>query len=78
MISKHDQLLLSDLTWQPTWLLVTYIMLGIVAVAVGMIGNITLQSVLCAGGGFLIALGAEKLVSKRIRRIAKQLHGKHP
>lgn len=28
---------------------------------------------LCIGGGFLIALGAEKLVSRRIRRIAARL-----
>jgi hypothetical protein len=28
---------------------------------------------LCGGGGFLIALGAEKLVSRRIRLAAKRL-----
>lgn len=71
MLSKHDELLLKDLKLQPVWLLVLYVVLGASATALGLgrLG-VSAESLLCVGGGFLIALGAEKLVTRRIRSAA--------
>lgn len=73
MLTKHDELLLRDLKLQPLWLLWLYIALGIAAGAFGAwrVGA-TQEALLCIGGGFLIALGAEKLVTRRIRAAALQ------
>ena len=71
MLSKHDELLLRDLKLQPVWLLWLYVVLGVVSVAIGLSGaGVSPQTLLCVGGGFLIALGAEKLVTRRIRSAA--------
>ena len=71
MLSQHDRLLLKDLKLQPLWLLWLYIVIGVAAVAVGIASlGVSPQSLSCIGGGFLIALGAEKLVSRRIRNAA--------
>ncbi len=71
MLSKHDELLLKDLKLQPIWLLCLYVVLGVVSVAIGLSGTgVSALSLLCVGGGFLIALGAEKLVTRRIRSAA--------
>ncbi|MCG8094345.1 MAG: hypothetical protein JAZ17_12120 [Candidatus Thiodiazotropha endolucinida] len=73
MLNKHDELLLRDLKLQPLWLLWLYIMLGLCATLIGLqITGVSMESLLCIGGGFLIALGAEKLVSRRIRNAAMQ------
>ena len=70
-LSKHDELLLKDLKLQPIWLLSIYIAVGVGAVAVGFASlGVSLHAWLLVGGGFLIALGAEKLVTRRIRRAA--------
>lgn len=74
MINKHDELLLKDLKLQPAWLMLTYIGLGIVAAVLGLLTESgSLSKVACLEGGFLIALGAEKLVSRRIRKAALAL-----
>ncbi len=71
MLSKHDELLLKDLKLQPVWLLVLYVALGLVAASLGLSRvGLSAESLLCVGGGFLIALGAEKLVTRRIRSAA--------
>ena len=71
MLSKHDELLLEDLKLQPVWLLVLYVALGLAATALGLSRvGMSAESPLCVGGGFLIALGAEKLVTRRIRSAA--------
>jgi hypothetical protein len=71
MLSKHDALLLKDLKLQPLWLLWLYVALGVLAAGIGLvISGASLAAMLCAGGGFLVALGAEKLVTRRIRNAA--------
>lgn len=73
MLSKHDQLLLKDLRLQPVWLLWLYVLLGVVSSAVGLaMLNWSTEAIVCVGGGFLVALGAEKLVTRRIRSAASQ------
>ncbi len=71
MLSKHDELLLRDLKLQPIWLLWLYLLIGFIAAAIGLqqVG-VGLETMLCVGGGFLVALGTEKLVSRRIRNAA--------
>lgn len=73
MLNAHDRALLRDLKLQPLWLLFGYIAIGVVALGVGLTLDDATARWLCAGGGFLIALGAEKLVSRRIRKAAQQL-----
>lgn len=71
MISRHDELLLRDLRLQPLWLLWLYVAVGVAAAAAGVLyTGVSAGTALCVGGGFLIALGAEKLVTRRIRRAA--------
>ena len=71
MLSKHDELLLKDLKLQQVWLLVLYLTLGLLATALGLSRvGVSAESLLWVGGGFLIALGAEKLVTRRIRSAA--------
>lgn len=71
MLSKHDELLLKDLNLQPLWLLWLYVALGVFAAGIGLvISGASLGAMLCVGGGFLVALGAEKLVTRRIRDAA--------
>ncbi|MBD2259051.1 hypothetical protein [Pseudanabaena sp. FACHB-2040] len=54
--------------------MLAYISLGIFAAGLGFLTESGLLSkVACLGGGFLIALGAEKLVSRRIRAAALAL-----
>lgn len=73
MLSAHDEALLKDLRLQPVALLIAYVALGVAALAAGLLVEHELSPWLCAGGGFLIALGAEKLVSRRIRQAASAL-----
>ncbi len=73
MLTTHDRALLRDLKLQPLWLLFGYIAVGVTALGVGLVLDDSTARWLCAGGGFLIALGAEKLVSRRIRNAARQL-----
>lgn len=74
MLNNHDELLLRDLKLQPPWLLWLYCLLGITAAFSGLaLENGMLSKVACLGGGFLIALGAEKLVTRRIRTAALAL-----
>lgn len=74
MLNKHDELLLRDLKLQPPWLLWLYCLLGVTAAVSGLaLENGMLSKVACLGGGFLIALGAEKLVTRRIRTAALAL-----
>lgn len=74
MLNKHDELLLRDLKLQPTWLMLAYVGLGLLAAVSGFLAESgPLSKVACLGGGFLIALGAEKLVSRRIRKAALAL-----
>lgn len=73
MLSKHDELLLKDLRLQPVWLLWLYVVLGVAASIVGLfLLSWSTEAMVCVGGGFLIALGAEKLVTRRIRAAASQ------
>ena len=70
-LSRHDELLLKDLRLQPLWLLWLYVVLGAVAAVAGLvILDAAPAAWVCVGGGFLVALGAEKLVTRRIRRAA--------
>ena len=70
-MNKHDELLLRDLKLQPLWLLWGYVALGVAAAIAGFTTDHNpLSKVLCVGAGFLIALGAEKLVTRRIRNAA--------
>ena len=74
MLNKHDRLLLKDLKLQPIWLLWFYIILGVLAAIIGFIFEQgILSKIACFGGGFLICLGAEKLVTRRIRTVALSL-----
>ena len=73
MLNRHDEALLRDLRLQPIWLLGLYIAVGILAAVTGFLTDGTSSRLLCLGGGFLIALGAEKLVSRRIRNAALRL-----
>jgi hypothetical protein len=78
MLNKHDELLLRDLKLQPLWLLWSYVILGVLAAVVGFVldrGN--LSKIACFGGGFLISLGAEKLVTRRIRNAARSVIDKN-
>jgi H+/Cl- antiporter ClcA len=78
MINKHDRLLLKDLKLQPLWLLWFYIILGVLAALIGFFFEQgILSKMACFGGGFLICLGAEKLVTRRIRTIALSLLDKN-
>ncbi len=72
-LNKHDELLLKDLKFQPIWLMIFYILLGLTSFIIGLNIEDALSKWLCGGGGFLIALGSEKLVSRRIRFAAQQL-----
>lgn len=73
MLTKHDELLLKDLRLQPLWILWLYVALGVAAAAFGLVrAGLSLEGALCVGGGFLVALGAEKLVTRRIRSAALQ------
>ena len=74
MISKHDELLLNDLERQPLWLLILYLIIGIASIAVGIMSlELSMPVLLCTGGGLLFGLGIEKLISRRVRRIAAEL-----
>jgi len=76
MLSKHDELLLRDLKLQPLWLLWLYLALGVFAIALSLSrSGLSLEAVLGVGGGFLVALGAEKLVTRRIRSAALRSTG---
>ena len=46
---------------------------GAIAAAVGLATSGPFAKWLCLGGGFLIALGVEKLVSRRIRNAAEAI-----
>lgn len=70
MLNAHDTALLRDLKLQPLWLCAGYVGLGLVAAVSGWQLEGSSAKLLCAGGGFLVALGAEKLVSRRIRQAA--------
>jgi hypothetical protein len=72
-INRHDELLLKDLKLQPIGLCVGYVVIGVAAAVIGLMTAGTAAKWLCLGGGFLIALGAEKLVSRRIRSAALAL-----
>jgi len=73
MLSKHDQLLVRDLRLQPVWLLWLYVLIGVVSSAVGLFMlNWSAEAIACTGGGFLVALGVEKLITRRIRTAASQ------
>lgn len=73
MLNAHDAALLRDLKLQPVQLCWAYVMIGLVASVSGWTLDGTASKALCIGGGFLIALGAEKLVTRRIRQAALQL-----
>ncbi len=71
MLSMHDELLLKDLKLQPLWLLSLYIALGVTAASTGLaMLNWRFEAITCVGGGLLVALGAEKLITRRIRAAA--------
>lgn len=74
MLSRHDELLLKDLKLQPAWLLWLYVAIGLVAAILGLVLlGWRAEAIVCVGGGFLVALGAEKLVTRRIRVAAGQV-----
>lgn len=74
VLSSHDQLLLRDLKLQPIWLLWLYVALGVLAACVSLaLAGVSVATVLGIGGGFLVALGAEKIVTRRIRFLAARL-----
>lgn len=76
MLSTHDALLLKDLRMQPLWLLWAYIAVGTAAAGVALwLQGLAPTAWLGVGGGFLLALGAEKLVTRRIRRAAQLAAG---
>jgi GNAT superfamily N-acetyltransferase len=69
----HDKLLINDLKNQPLILVVLYLLIGFFSLVVGLQAEGMVSKWLCAGGGFLIALSIEKLVTRRIRVAASQL-----
>ena len=76
MLNKHDELLLRDLKLQPLWLLWLYVALGLFSAVLALaLAGVTMESLAGIGGGFLVALGAEKLVTRRIRSAALQALG---
>jgi hypothetical protein len=77
-LSTHDELLLRDLRLQPLPMLFSYAAVGAAALVGGFLTDGAASRVLCAGGGFLIALGGEKLVTRRIRRAAHALVAERP
>lgn len=71
MPCRRDTLLLNDLELQPLWLLWLYIALGVAATGTRLATlHFSVEAIACVGGGFLVALGAEKLVTRRIRAAA--------
>lgn len=73
-MNKHDKLLLKDLKLQPKSIVYIYLTIGIIASAVGLyLSNFSLTSILTLLGGSLIALGIEKLVSRRLRTILVEI-----
>jgi len=76
-MNKHDELLLKDLKLQPKIIIYFYLLIGIIASIVGLyISDFSLTSILTLLGGALIALGAEKLVSLRLRAILVEIADK--
>jgi hypothetical protein len=74
LLQKHDELLLRDLKLQPLWLLWFYCLVGGISTVAGLsLDHGILSKIACLGGGFLLALGAEKLVTRRIRTAALNL-----
>ncbi len=72
-LNKHDELLLKDLKFQPLWLVVSYVMIGLTCFAVGIYLNHWIAKWICGVSGLLIGMGAEKLVTRRIRQSARKL-----
>ena len=71
MLSKHDRMLRADLKLQPLWLLWLQVALGLAAAALGLLSlNFGKSGWVCLGGGFLVATGVERLVTRRIRTSA--------
>lgn len=71
MSTPQQEKLLQELKLQPAWLLWAYIVIGAIGIAAGVtLRGITLDAILCVGGGFFLALGAEKMVSMRVREAA--------
>ena len=72
-MNTHDELLIQDLKRQKPWVIAMYIITGILSIGIGFGFESPQSKLLCAGGGFLTALGIEKMVSRKIRRIALEL-----
>ncbi len=69
----HDLMLLKDLEKEKLSFIIGYIVIGVIAVTVGLLvsAEINLEGFLLLGGPFLIGVGIEKLVSRRIRHLLK-------
>lgn len=75
LLARHDDLLIKDLRWQPLWLIWIYIAVGLACSAAAFVLPPGAEAILVAiGGGFLLALGCEKLVTRRIRLAALATH----
>jgi len=72
-MNTHDELLIQDLKRQRPWVIALYLLTGIISLVIGFGFESAQSKLLCAGGGFLTALGIEKLVSRKIRNIALEL-----
>jgi len=69
----HDLTLLKDVEKERLSFIIGYIVIGVIAVTVGLLvsADINLEGLLLLGGAFLIGIGIEKLVSRRIRHLLK-------
>jgi hypothetical protein len=76
-MNTHDELLLNDLNRQRPWVLGVYVVTGLLSLGVGFGFDFPQSRILCAGGGFLTALGIEKLVTQKIRKLALELWEKN-
>jgi len=72
-MNKHDELLLNDLNRQRPWILGAYVATGLLSLGVGFGFDFPQSKILCAGGGFLTALGVEKLLTRKIRKLAQEM-----
>ncbi|MBL8514233.1 MAG: hypothetical protein JNJ55_09615 [Betaproteobacteria bacterium] len=74
MLNKHDELLPKDPKLQPLWLLWLYLVVGVAASAIAIQQRgFGTPMLLAIGGGFLMALDAEKPVTRRISNAAARL-----
>ncbi|MFZ9521689.1 MAG: hypothetical protein ACO3A4_14560 [Silvanigrellaceae bacterium] len=69
----HDDLLAKDMKRQSGALVVLYLVTGVLAIVVGTMTPEKSSLWFVGLGGFLLGMSLEKLATRQIRRVAKQL-----